>query len=72
MKYVVMDIHTNNIAYTVLSEKGELLMKGKINNTINDINRFPVKRRAVDSYLKRMQRDPNFKIHAHKFRHTLQ
>ena len=31
---------------------------------------FPMKRQAVDLYLKRMQRDLEFKIHAHKFRHT--
>ena len=31
---------------------------------------FPVKRQAVDLYLKRMQRNLGFRIHAHKFRHT--
>ncbi|MGC8673481.1 MAG: tyrosine-type recombinase/integrase, partial [Thermoplasmata archaeon] len=31
---------------------------------------FPMKRQAVDLYLKRMQRDLGFRIHAHKFRHT--
>ncbi|AAT43352.1 hypothetical site-specific integrase/recombinase [Picrophilus oshimae DSM 9789] len=31
---------------------------------------FPMKRQAVDLYLKRMQKDLKFKIHAHKFRHT--
>ncbi|PMP73485.1 MAG: hypothetical protein C0180_06645 [Aciduliprofundum sp.] len=31
---------------------------------------FPMTRQAVDHYLKRMQRDLGFKIHAHKFRHT--
>ena len=40
MKYVGIDIHTGSIVYTVLSENGELLTKGKINNTIKDINEF--------------------------------
>ena len=31
---------------------------------------FMIKRQTVDLYLKRMQRDLKFKIHAHKFRHT--
>jgi len=31
---------------------------------------FSMKRQAVDLYFKRMQRDLNFRIHAHKFRHT--
>jgi len=31
---------------------------------------FPMKRQAVDLYLKRMQKDLGFRIHAHKFRHT--
>ena len=32
---------------------------------------FSMKRQALDLYLKRMQTDLKFKIHAHKFRHTL-
>jgi len=31
---------------------------------------FPMSRQSVDLYLKRMQRDLGFRIHAHKFRHT--
>ena len=31
---------------------------------------FPMRRQAVDEFLKRMQRDLGFRIHAHKFRHT--
>jgi len=31
---------------------------------------FPMSRQAVNLYLKRMQRDLGFRIHAHKFRHT--
>jgi len=31
---------------------------------------FSMSRQSVDLYLKRMQRDLGFKIHAHKFRHT--
>ncbi|MGC8726229.1 MAG: hypothetical protein ACP5RS_06620 [Thermoplasmata archaeon] len=38
MKYVGVDTHTGSIVYAVLSKKGELLMKGKINNTTKDIN----------------------------------
>ena len=31
---------------------------------------FPLTRQAVDLYLKRMQKQLGFRIHAHKFRHT--
>jgi len=31
---------------------------------------FPMKRQAVDLYMKKMQKDLGMRIHAHKFRHT--
>lgn len=32
MKYVGLDIHTKNIVHTVLSENGNVIMRGKIEN----------------------------------------
>jgi len=31
---------------------------------------FPMKRQAVDLYMKKMQKELNIRVHAHKFRHT--
>jgi len=40
MNYVGLDIHTKNIVYTTLSEEGNVKMRGKIVNDIEDIVEF--------------------------------
>ncbi len=39
-------------------------------DTKNQDPLFPMKRQAVDLYMKKMQKDLGLRIHAHKFRHT--
>ena len=40
MNYVGLDIHTENIVYTVLSEEGNVKMKGKILNKTDELIKF--------------------------------
>jgi len=40
MNYVGLDIHTENIVYTVLSEEGNVKMKGKILNNSDELIEF--------------------------------
>ncbi len=40
------------------------------NRNIQDKNIFPMSRSAVDQFLKRMGKELDIKVHAHKFRHT--
>jgi transposase len=40
MNYVGLDIHTENIVYTVLSEEGNVKMRGKILNNSDELIEF--------------------------------
>jgi len=40
MNYVGLDIHTENIVYTVLSEEGNVKMRGKILNNTDELIEF--------------------------------
>ncbi len=63
-KYRIIPLHP---------ELRDVYMKYLIDSNTNQKSEdllFPMRRQAVDLYLKNMQKKFGFKIHAHKFRHT--
>ncbi|MGC8585661.1 MAG: IS110 family transposase, partial [Thermoplasmata archaeon] len=51
MNYVGLDIHTKNIVYTVLSEDGNVIMRGKIENNEEEIYEFLDRFERGDSFV---------------------
>ncbi|MGC8981888.1 MAG: IS110 family transposase [Minisyncoccia bacterium] len=51
MNYVGLDIHTKNIVYTVLSEDGNVIMRGKIENNEKEIYEFLDRFERGDSFV---------------------